>query len=122
MRERFNTLYQMIQKMASLEPSLTNEEKIQTVCDRLDGVDCLCGGNPYSPFSWAHGRHSVLCSVCDADLIAKYGSKETIPGYIDLNKWSLEGRVALDRRIDAFNNLPTEVLMQKKKGKRVFSS
>jgi hypothetical protein len=101
---------------------LTDEEKIQAVCECLDAQDCTCGGQPNSPSGWLLGRESVVCAICDADLIAKYGNEETIPGYIDLGKWSLEGRVALTRRINEFNNLPTEMLLQKKKGKRVCSS
>ena len=61
----------------------TEEQKIQEVINRLDGISCICGQKEDSRFHWiAPGRMSVVCRVCDADLILDCG------GTINLNKWS----------------------------------
>lgn len=64
-------------------------DKVTEVCNRLDGIKCICGQDPTSEFHWvSRGRLAVFCRVCDYDLILKYGEgEETIPGYLDLNKW-----------------------------------
>lgn len=81
---------------------MSDEAKIDAVCHALDKVECECGQKECSQFHWFSTspgkRMSVVCRICDADLIAKYGDKETNPGKINLNFWTKKGQEELIRR------------------------